>query len=104
MEKSPAYLDELKAYLRPFTAATIGIAFGLSINNYTSSLFGAQLIHEFGWAKADFAKIAVFAILMVPLLPSVGAPSRMASSMPGSALPAERMRSRPSGYSFFQVM
>jgi MFS family permease len=72
VEKSPAYLGELKAHLRPLTAATIGIAFGLSINNYTSSLFGAQLIKEFGWEKADFAKIAVFAILMVPLLPVIG--------------------------------
>lgn len=72
MVKSPDYWGELKEHSRPLTAATIGIAFGLSINNYTSSLFGAQLIKEFGWAKADFAKIAVFAILMVPLLPIIG--------------------------------
>jgi MFS family permease len=72
MTDQPGYLNELKANIRPLTAATIGIAFGLSINNYTSSLFGAQLIREFGWSKADFAKISVFAILMVPLLPVIG--------------------------------
>jgi MFS family permease len=72
MTEQPSYLGELKAHLRPLTAATIGIAFGLSINNYTSSLFGAQLIREFGWAKADFAKISVFAILLVPLFPIIG--------------------------------
>ncbi|UVO54297.1 nitrate/nitrite transporter [Sphingomonas sp. SUN039] len=72
MHSQPGYLDELKAHLRPLAAATIGIAFGLSINNYTSSLFGAQLIHEFGWAKAEFAKIAVFAILLVPMFPVIG--------------------------------
>ncbi len=72
MQRKSGYLDELKAHLRPLTAATIGIAFGLSINNYTSSLFGAQLIHEFGWSKADFARIAVYAIILVPLFPIIG--------------------------------
>jgi MFS family permease len=72
MTIQPTYLGELKAHVRPLTAATIGIAFGLSINNYTSSLFGAQLIREFGWAKSDFAKISVFAILLVPLFPIIG--------------------------------
>jgi MFS family permease len=72
MASQPGYLGELKAHLRPLAAATIGIAFGLSINNYTSSLFGAQLIREFGWAKSEFAKIAVFAILLVPMFPIIG--------------------------------
>jgi MFS family permease len=72
VREGPAYWDELRAQMRPLTAATIGIAFGLSINNYTSSLFGAQLISEFGWARADYAKVSVFAIILVVLFPVIG--------------------------------
>ncbi len=66
------YADELKAHIRPLTAATIGIAFGLSINNYTASLFGAHLVKEFGWARAEFAKITIFALVLLPLFPLLG--------------------------------
>ena len=72
MHTQPGYLKELKAHMRPLTAATIGIAFGLSINNYTASLFGAHLVEEFGWDRADFAKITVFALVLLPLLPLLG--------------------------------
>ena len=72
MHAQPGYLKELKAHIRPLTAATIGIAFGLSINNYTASLFGAHLVEEFGWDRADFAKITVFALVLLPLFPLLG--------------------------------
>ena len=72
MHTQPGYLKELKAHMRPLTAATIGIAFGLSINNYTASLFGAHLVEEFGWDRADFAKITVFALVLLPLFPLLG--------------------------------
>ncbi len=72
MNASPGYLAELKAHIRPLTAATIGIAFGLSINNYTASLFGAHLVTEFGWDRAEFAKITIFAIVLLPLFPLLG--------------------------------
>lgn len=72
MHTQPGYLKELKAHIRPLTAATIGIAFGLSINNYTASLFGAHLVEEFGWDRADFAKITVFALVLLPLFPLLG--------------------------------
>ena len=68
----PGYLAELKTHVRPLTAATIGIAFGLSINNYTASLFGAHLVNEFGWDRAEFAKITVFALVLLPLFPLLG--------------------------------
>lgn len=67
-----AYLQEVRQYARPLFAATLGLAFGLSINNYTSSLFGAHLIKAFGWAKADFAILGTFAILMLATLPLAG--------------------------------
>jgi MFS family permease len=67
-----AYWSELRAHLRPLTAATLGIAFGLSINNYTSSLFGAQLVEEFGWNRGDFAIMSIFAIALVPIFPLIG--------------------------------
>ena len=72
MNDKSGYLDELKAHIRPLTAATIGIAFGLSINNYTASLFGAHLVQEFGWDRADFAKITIFALVLLPLFPLLG--------------------------------
>ena len=72
MHAQPGYLKELKVHIRPLTAATIGIAFGLSINNYTASLFGAHLVEEFGWDRADFAKITVFALVLLPLFPLLG--------------------------------
>jgi MFS family permease len=69
---SAGYLAELKTHIRPLTAATIGIAFGLSINNYTASLFGAHLVNAFGWDRADFAIITIFAIVLLPLFPLLG--------------------------------
>lgn len=72
MHTQPGYLKELKAHIRPLTAATIGIAFGLSINNYTASLFGAHLVQEFGWNRAEFAKITIFALVLLPLFPLLG--------------------------------
>lgn len=72
MHTQPGYLNELKAHIRPLTAATIGIAFGLSINNYTASLFGAHLVQEFGWNRAEFAKITIFALVLLPLFPLLG--------------------------------
>jgi MFS family permease len=72
MRDDRAYIQELKAHIRPLTAATIGIAFGLSINNYTASLFGAHLVNEFGWDRAEFAKITIFAIVLLPLFPLLG--------------------------------
>ena len=72
MDTQAGYLNELKAHIRPLTAATLGIAFGLSINNYTASLFGAHLVEEFGWDRADFAKITIFALILLPLFPLLG--------------------------------
>ena len=72
MNAEPGYLAELKAHIRPLTASTIGIAFGLSINNYTASLFGAHLVEEFGWNRAEFAKITIFALVLLPLFPLLG--------------------------------
>jgi MFS family permease len=72
MRDQPGYLDELQAHIRPLTAATIGIAFGLSINNYTASLFGAHLVEEYVWDRAEFAKITVFALVLLPLFPLLG--------------------------------
>jgi MFS family permease len=72
MRDNRAYLQELKDHIRPLTAATIGIAFGLSINNYTASLFGAHLVQEFGWDRAEFAKITIFALVLLPLFPLLG--------------------------------
>jgi MFS family permease len=72
MQFEPGYLRELKSHIRPLTAATIGIAFGLSINNYTASLFGAHLVEEFGWDRAEFAKITIFALVLLPLFPLLG--------------------------------
>lgn len=72
MEARPGYLKELRTHLRPLSAATIGIAFGLSINSYTTSLFGAHLVAEFGWDRAEFAKVTILALVLLPLFPLLG--------------------------------
>jgi MFS family permease len=72
MNAETGYLAELKAHVRPLTAATIGVAFGLSINSYTASLFGAHLVEEFGWDRAEFAKITIFALVLLPVFPLLG--------------------------------
>jgi MFS family permease len=62
----------LRNHARPLFAATLGVAFGMSINSYTSSLFGAHLSKEFGWQRSDFALIGVFAAALLVVLPVVG--------------------------------
>ncbi len=69
---SSAYWGELRAHARPLFAATLGVAFGMSINTYTSSLFGAHLIKEFGWQRSDFALIGIFAFVLFLILPVIG--------------------------------
>jgi MFS family permease len=67
-----SYLGEVKTHSRALFSAMLGLAFGISINHYTSSLFGAHLIKEFGWARSDFAFIGTFAIAMLIMLPITG--------------------------------
>ncbi len=66
------YWGELRAHAKPLFAATLGVAFGMSINTYTSSLFGQHLITEFGWQRSDFALIGIFAIVLFLMLPTIG--------------------------------
>ncbi len=67
-----SYWGELRTNAKPLFAATLGVAFGMSINTYTSSLFGAHLIKEFGWERSDFALIGIFAIVLFLVLPTIG--------------------------------
>jgi MFS family permease len=66
------YWGELRVHAKPLFAATLGIAFGMMVNTYTSSLFGAHLIKEFGWERSDFALIGIFSFILFLLLPITG--------------------------------
>jgi MFS family permease len=69
---SEPYWSELRTHAKPLFAATLGIAFGMLVNTFTSSLFGAHLIKEFGWQRSDFALIGIFSIILFLVLPITG--------------------------------
>lgn len=50
----------------------LGLAFGLSLNAYTTSLFGPRLIAEFGWKRSDFALLGSIALMLLFVFPIVG--------------------------------
>ncbi|MET1755835.1 MFS transporter [Novosphingobium sp. RD2P27] len=63
------YLSEFKINWKSLMATFIGIGTGSAIGHYTLSLFGPELIAEFGWSKADYALIGslqIFTLLFTP--------------------------------------
>ncbi len=69
---SEAYWSELRTHAKPLFAATLGISFGMLVNTFTSPLFGAHLVKEFGWARSDFALLGIFPVILFLLLPITG--------------------------------
>ncbi len=66
------YLSEFKANRRSLAATFIGIGTGSAIGHYTLSLFGPELIREFGWAKADYALVGTLQIFTLLATPFAG--------------------------------
>ena len=66
------YLAEFKLHWRPLAAACIGMGLGSAFSHYTASLFGPPLLAEFGWSKADFALLGMFALVNLLFIPFAG--------------------------------
>lgn len=63
------YFSEFKINWRSLMATFIGIGTGSAIGHYTLSLFGPELIEEFGWSRADYALVGslqIFTLLFTP--------------------------------------
>lgn len=64
-----SYFSEFRINWRSLLATFIGIGTGSAIGHYTLSLFGPELIKEFGWSKADYALVGslqIFTLLFTP--------------------------------------
>ena len=64
-----SYFSEFKINWRSLLATFIGIGTGSAIGHYTLSLFGPELIEEFGWSRADYALVGslqIFTLLFTP--------------------------------------
>lgn len=67
-----SYFTEFKVNWRSLLATFIGIGTGSAIGHYTLSLFGPELIKEFGWSKADYALIGSLPIVTMLVTPLAG--------------------------------
>lgn len=67
-----SYLSEFKVNWRSLLATFIGIGTGSAIGHYTLSLFGPELIKEFGWSKADYALVGSLPLVTVFITPFAG--------------------------------
>lgn len=64
-----SYFSEFRINWRSLVATFIGIGTGSAIGHYTLSLFGPELIEEFGWSRADYALVGslqIFTLLFTP--------------------------------------
>lgn len=64
-----SYFREFKINWRSLVATFIGIGTGSALGHYTLSLFGPELIEEFGWSRADYALVGslqIFTLLFTP--------------------------------------
>jgi MFS family permease len=66
------YLTEFRANWRALAAAGIGMAAGYLLVNYISNVFTPHLIQEFGWSRADLARVGATAILGIIGQPVAG--------------------------------
>jgi MFS family permease len=66
------YLSEFGAHWRPLLAAGMGLAFGIAIANYTTSLFGPPLVAEFGWERSSFALLGMMGLVTLISMPIAG--------------------------------
>ena len=67
-----SYLGELRENWRPLSAATAGLAAGLSLSAYTNATMGPHFLTAFGWQRSDFALTGVIALLTFVFLPFYG--------------------------------
>lgn len=66
------FLKEFQRNWRSLLATFIGIGTGSAIGHYTLSLFGPELIREFGWSRADYALVGSLPIVTMLVTPLAG--------------------------------
>lgn len=66
------YFGELYKNKTILFAASLGMAFGFTINNYLNNIFIPRLTEEFGWIKSSVALIGLPAILGIIVQPAAG--------------------------------
>ena len=66
------YLSEFKVNWRSLLATFVGIGTGSAIGHYTLSLFGPELIKEFGWSRADYALVGSLPMITMLVTPFAG--------------------------------
>lgn len=67
-----AYLDEFRRSGRPLLAASVGMAFGYTLNNYLGNIFIPPLVHDFHWSRSDVALIGIPAVTGIVFQPLAG--------------------------------
>jgi MFS family permease len=66
------YFRELRTKWRYLVAASVGLAFGATINLYLANTFAPHLLREFGWSKSQFALLGEAILAAMITLPIVG--------------------------------
>ncbi|MDG2005179.1 MAG: MFS transporter [Novosphingobium sp.] len=66
------YLREFSINRQAFISACLGMGLGSALSHYTASLFGPELLAEFGWSRADFALLGTFALVNLLFVPFAG--------------------------------
>lgn len=72
MRQREAYFGELLQNWRVLLAAGLGMAVGLQMFSYITSIFAPFLIKEFGWARSTFALIGFTMLVTLPTMPIAG--------------------------------
>ncbi|MFM5929719.1 MAG: MFS transporter [Novosphingobium sp.] len=72
MDRRGEYFGELLRNWRVVAAAGLGMAVGLQMFSYITSIFAPFLIKEFGWARSTFALIGFTMLVTLPTMPIAG--------------------------------
>lgn len=64
--------QEVRTHWQALSAATVGLAFGYSFNNYTTNVMAPHLMQEFGWSKSAFALLGLVVVLAIICQPLAG--------------------------------
>ncbi len=72
MDRREEYFGELLRNWRVLLAAGLGMAVGLQMFSYITSIFAPFLIKEFNWARSTFALIGFTMLVTLPTMPVAG--------------------------------
>lgn len=67
-----SYFKEFRVNWQSLLATLLGIATGSAIGHYTLSMFGPELIEEFGWSRSEYALVGTLQIITALATPFAG--------------------------------